>query len=283
MIGMPGVLAGETLSLSADWPALAIAVLALAVIWLCAAGYGRLLARLLAGQGKVWVEPYELPDILVALVLISWLGSGAVHGFLRQGKLPSITDPVILQSAALYGIIVGGIVLFLKTRKIPVLRLFGFEAKGATAALKKGAGLIVAALPLVVLATLIVFLFAGRETEPQEIVEYFVDAARRADWRRVAFAAGFAVLVAPVTEEFIFRGYFYGVLKRYFGSLPALLLTSALFAGIHLNGPAFLPLFTLAVCLTLAYEETGSLLTPMLMHAIFNALNLGLMFLQNHR
>jgi membrane protease YdiL (CAAX protease family) len=31
----------------------------------------------------------------------------------------------------------------------------------------------------------------------------------------------------------------------------------------------------LAVCLGLAYEKTGSLLVPMIMHAVFNAVSVG--------
>ena len=57
-----------------------------------------------------------------------------------------------------------------------------------------------------------------------------------------------------------------------------MLLTSLLFAAIHMNGPVFLPLFVLAVCLTLAYEATGSLWVPMLMHALFNGVMIGMMF-----
>jgi membrane protease YdiL (CAAX protease family) len=40
-----------------------------------------------------------------------------------------------------------------------------------------------------------------------------------------------AVVVAPLVEEFLFRGYFYGVLKRYVGGLPSGLFTAALFAA----------------------------------------------------
>ena len=43
-------------------------------------------------------------------------------------------------------------------------------------------------------------------------------------------------------------------------------------------------LFLLAVALTLAYERTGSLPVPITMHALFNAISLGVMYLQaTHR
>jgi len=88
-----------------------------------------------------------------------------------------------------------------------------------------------------------------------------------------------AVVVAPVTEELAFRGYLYGVIKRYLGAIPALVLSGILFALIHLNLPSFFPLLVLASVFALAYELSGSLLVPMTMHALFNAFSLILVLL----
>ena len=54
----------------------------------------------------------------------------------------------------------------------------------------------------------------------------------------------------------------------------AALLTSALFALVHVNLASLPALFYLALCLTLAYEWTGSLLVPITMHALFNTVSL---------
>lgn len=265
-----------------DWARFATGLLVLllgvAVLSFSLRTFGRLLASVLAGFGKVWCDPLGLPDLLVAFVLISWLGASAVQGFLRSAPEPGLTDQALLQSAALFGAVVGAIALFLQARRIPVARLFGLRPAEPLAVFKRGAGLFIAALPLVFLCFGLVQWVARQEVEMQEIVKYFVDAVRHSDWKRVLLAAGMAGVVAPVTEEFLFRGYFYGVLRRYLGVLPALLLTSALFAAIHMNGPVFLPLFVLAVCFTLAYEATGSLLTSMVMHALFNSAMLVAMF-----
>jgi membrane protease YdiL (CAAX protease family) len=83
-----------------------------------------------------------------------------------------------------------------------------------------------------------------------------------------------AIVIAPLAEEFFFRGFLYGVLKRYAGGLPALVFTAVAFALIHLHVPSLLPLFLLACVLTLAYELSGSLLVPMAMHSLFNAITL---------
>jgi len=260
---------------SLEWVSLA---LALAILVVCLRIYGRLLWGVLAGHGRVWVEPLGLPDLLAVIVLFTWLAGMAMVGFSRPDKIQSLTDSAIFQSAALFGLVVGAIVLFLQARHIPVAQLFGFGREKPFWVLKKGAGLFLAVFPLVVFCGELVQMVVGKETQPQEIVKYFAQAAEHSDWWRLVLAAGLGVVVAPMTEEFIFRGYFYGVLRRYLGVIPGLLLTSLLFASIHTNLSVLLPLFVLASCLTLAYEATGSLWVPMVMHGLFNAVMLGAMF-----
>lgn len=249
---------------------------------LCFRLYARLLAALRAGGGKVWVDALGLPDLMVAGVLISWLGASAVQGFLRNASAPALGDKTLLESALLYGLIVCALALFLQARRIPLTRLLGFRLMQPGALLTQGVRFFLAALPLVLFCFWLVHLVMGDQVEPQEIVKYFTEAARQSDWRRVLLATGMASLVAPVAEEFLFRGYFYGVLKRHVGAVPAMLFTSALFAAIHMSAPVFLPLFVLAACLTLAYEATGSLLVPMVMHALFNSVMLAAMFYSAH-
>jgi len=267
------------LNVVAVWFGVAVVLMMLV---LCARMYLRLLRRALAGHGKVWADPLGLPDLLVCAVLVSWLGGMAVFGFLRSAPEPMLTTRTLLDSAALFGAVVCVIVLFLQARQIPVTRLFGLRPAHPFPLIKRGVELFIAALPLVLFCIGAVHLVVRQELEMQEIAKYILDAARQSDWSRFFIAAGVAALVAPVTEEFIFRGYFYGVLRRYVGVIPAMLFTSALFAAIHMNGPVFLPLFVLAMCLTLAYEATGSLLVPMLMHALFNSVMLGTMFYTAH-
>ena len=249
----------------------------LLLVWHCLRVFGRIGKAALAGRGKTRVEPFGLPDLLVVSVHFAWMGGSVLRGFWKPGAEHPLTDTAIFESALLFGSIVGGIALFLHARQIPVGRLFGLRPARLGAVLGKGAGYFLAALPLVLLCSILVQSVAGEPMRQQEIVEYFTKAARQSDRWRLLLASALGVVVAPVTEEFLFRGYFYGVLRRFVGTLPAMLLTAALFAGIHLNGPVFLPLFVFAVCLTLAYEATGSLLTCIFMHALFNAAMLAMM------
>jgi membrane protease YdiL (CAAX protease family) len=77
-----------------------------------------------------------------------------------------------------------------------------------------------------------------------------------------------------MAEEFIFRFFIYGVLRRYFGIAIGLLFNSLLFAAAHTHLPSALPLFVLGGCFTLAYEWSGSILVSMGMHTLFNSVQL---------
>ena len=105
---------------------------------------------------------------------------------------------------------------------------------------------------------------------PQNIVTFFHNASESSDKRAVYLTMLMAGIVAPLAEETIFRGFIYGVLKRYAGCVVGALISAGLFAAMHLNLSSLPELFVLALCFTLAYEATGSLLVNIFMHSIFN-------------
>lgn len=84
------------------------------------------------------------------------------------------------------------------------------------------------------------------------------------------------VLVAPVVEELVFRGYFFQAWRNSFlGLWGTLLLTSMLFSLIHAGQYPLLMmamLFSFSLILGLAREKTGSVYVPMAMHAANNLL-----------
>ena len=86
---------------------------------------------------------------------------------------------------------------------------------------------------------------------------------------RIMMAFAVAVL-APLCEEVLFRGYIYAATKRFSDRFFACLLSSLLFAVVHYNINALIPLFFLAIVLVIAYELTGSIWTPILIHALVN-------------
>ncbi|MGC3959252.1 MAG: CPBP family intramembrane metalloprotease [Verrucomicrobiota bacterium] len=89
------------------------------------------------------------------------------------------------------------------------------------------------------------------------------------------------ILLAPLAEELLFRGILYPSLKRTGYPQIALWATSSLFALIHFNLAAFLPLLLLALTLTWLYEETDNLVAPITAHVVFNAINFGRFLIDN--
>lgn len=90
------------------------------------------------------------------------------------------------------------------------------------------------------------------------------------------------IVLAPLTEELLFRGCLYRFLKSKLPLVFALLLSGVLFALVHFNLLSLLPLFFLGVILAYAYERTGSIKVPILIHGIFNANTIMLIVLTAH-
>jgi len=82
-----------------------------------------------------------------------------------------------------------------------------------------------------------------------------------------------AVVVAPVAEECFFRGVLQNMLRTCFGRRWAgIAATSAVFALVHAGQPATLPaIYLLSVLLGWLYERNANVLSPIIVHALFNA------------
>jgi len=88
------------------------------------------------------------------------------------------------------------------------------------------------------------------------------------------FFIGGAV-VAPVVEELFFRGFVFGGLRQQYGWQRAALISSALFALLHLTPTAIIPIFILGYIFAFLYHRSGSIWPAILMHVLTNSLALG--------
>ena len=114
----------------------------------------------------------------------------------------------------------------------------------------------------------------GWQPKSQEAVELLLGAPL---WPTGIYLGIFAVVIAPVAEEFIFRGVLFPFVKQLGWPKFAWFGVSLLFALIHGSVAIFIPLFVLALVLTWLYEKTGNLLAPIVVHGLFNAVNLVLL------
>ncbi len=93
------------------------------------------------------------------------------------------------------------------------------------------------------------------------------------------------VVLAPIAEETLFRGYLLGKLKRVLPVWGAILITSALFGIVHIafsaqpDWPLALDVFLLSIMLSSLRQLSGSLWAPMLVHMIKNGIAFYILFL----
>jgi membrane protease YdiL (CAAX protease family) len=91
-------------------------------------------------------------------------------------------------------------------------------------------------------------------------------------------SAALTCVVAPVCEEFLFRGYFFTALRNWCGTWPAAILTGLVFGGVHAgSAPAvdLVPLAGLGFGLCLLYRYTGSLYPCIAAHSLNNSIAFG--------
>lgn len=147
-------------------------------------------------------------------------------------------------------------------------------ARGRDLAVGLGAG--VAGFLVLLVALGLLFQFAGFESPRQQALEDVLAGGVDA-----LLAVTMAVVLAPVLEEVVFRGALHQSLRHRTGFWPAALLSSGVFAGVHLevvtSSPVFLvQLFLLGLLFAWLLERTGNLAAPIVAHLVFNAISMGL-------
>jgi uncharacterized protein len=212
---------------------------------------------------------FGLPEAILSAVLIVFLllniGASVSH--------PPIdfSAPTLLGNFLLMVFVVLFIVAFLQLRGFDVGSLAGFSKISFLRVLSTGAVLLFFAYPLILWADVITQRLFGGGSSRQNVVEFF--SGSRTIEQRIMIIV-FAIAVAPVIEEFLFRFFLYSVIKRYLGRLVGVAFSALLFAAAHAHFPSFVPLFILGSCFAIAYEWSGSILVAMTMHSLFNSLTL---------
>ena len=80
------------------------------------------------------------------------------------------------------------------------------------------------------------------------------------------------VVIAPIAEETLFRGYLYGKIKQQLGTFGAIALSSVCFALIHFQANVAVDVFALAIILGILRELTGSIWAGIVLHMVKNGI-----------
>lgn len=93
----------------------------------------------------------------------------------------------------------------------------------------------------------------------------------------VLWLMAFGILVAPLVEETIFRGFLYPVFARAWGIPAGIIVTGVLFGGVHAAQlwpayPQIALLVLVGIILTFARARSGTVLASWLIHVSYNSL-----------
>lgn len=80
------------------------------------------------------------------------------------------------------------------------------------------------------------------------------------------------VILAPVAEEVIFRGYLYGKLKKYVPIWAAIIMTSIVFGAVHGAWNLAIDTFALSIIMCTLRELTGNIWASILLHMTKNGI-----------
>ena len=220
----------------------------------------------------------QLLSCCLGIVMVGILAKAGFHTF----DLPEGLGAILLATLSFQGATWFLAWAFLRQHNRGWLGAFGFRGPGLVRALALAVLTTAVVLPIMLkLQQLSVFALTrwGYPPADQAAVDLVVNAKL---FGEKIYLAVFTIIIAPFAEEFIFRGVLFPYVKRLGWPGLAWVGVSALFALIHLSAAVFLPLFLFGLALTWLYNKTDNLLAPITAHALFNAVNFGLLLWQNN-
>lgn len=209
---------------------------------------------------------------LLTFVFLRIVAGSLLQPFLRETFGAPSAELLLLLSLSMMAASLAvplGLLALLNRRVGLCFRDIGWGTDNLWLDIAWGAGGYIMAIPLMLLSTLLSsWLFRGVESPLHPVILEFMHSPGL-----LAQALLFtqAVILAPVAEETMFRGVFFGALSPRTGRIAALLLASAVFAVLHPQLPlGFLGIFTLGVVFNTLYALRGSLLPCIIAHGINN-------------
>ena len=183
---------------------------------------------------------------------------------------------IYILSSYLTMAIVGILVLYLSIKPFFPLPQKLFNFKIFSHWITWGVGGYLAALPLVLIVSLLNDNFWGGQGGSNPLLSLVLE---NQDLVALAIFYLTAAIAAPLYEEIIFRGFLLPSLTRYISPWAAIGVSSLVFAAAHLNISEILPLTTLGIILGVVYTRSRNLLSSILMHSLWNTGTLLSLFL----
>jgi hypothetical protein len=225
--------------------------LVLLVVWI--AGLAR--GRNPLPSGPEPVATYRISDAVA--VLLAWFGAQVVAVNLAYQAGIGGTDRVLIVKCGELVVVAAALVVW----RVCYRRRHPHPAFGLA-----GVPACLAFLPIafaVLLSWQRIYDAAGWTWEDQTILTELRHAEA---WKFLVLA----IVLAPITEEVVFRGVLHLTAKRFLGRTGGAIFSAAIFSAVHGSFEVAPAIFVLGLALAYVYERTGTLLAPMLFHATFN-------------
>lgn len=218
--------------------------------------------------------PWNLKDSLLVLALLAFAGYGSSLFLRVTGLRLPLSQQFLLAGLAQAAAVFGGLHYVVQRKYGGTIAQLGWRRRGWRRAfwLGIGGGILLFIVVILVGGLLQHFL---PEPAPQPFAE-LVTTAR--SFRELFLPLFLGAVLAPLTEEFYFRGFFYPVLKARYGLLAGQLGSSLLFALLHFDLLRFLPLTLGGWGLAYLYERSGSIIAPVVAHGTWNTIMILLLY-----
>ena len=224
-------------------------------------GSWRLQKRLSMADGFIML-------FLVYILMNGIIGSGLLPVKWLAGFLPggaTVINRMLVQQIFQTALMVGRVVLFLRLRGVSAAEI-GLRP------LKNDRWLFYSALWGI--GTFFIMLFVSAwmiklfpDAEPQTATNLIMQAQGR--WESIAVILMVSIL-APFSEELIFRGYIYHSLRAHKNIWFSVLATSLMFGCMHYDLFRLLPLTLVGILLNVVSIRSQSLYGSMIMHGVWN-------------
>lgn len=230
-------------------------------------------------------QPWQIEDSAAIAILLLFLlfSARAVTGILLNLGIISAEATVpagILFQALLFHLPIIIIVLAaIRSRKLRLRSVLGLDIRTLPSDIKKGFIAYLASVPVIASVNMISLLSLEKLNIPNQPQFAFQVLTENHPFWVKAMLVGIATISAPVAEEMLFRAVCLPAASKRLSLGMAAIVVSILFASIHLNAYALLPLFAMAMCLSAAYAATQSIVVPIVMHSLFNAVSIAIFML----
>ncbi|MBL0923967.1 MAG: CPBP family intramembrane metalloprotease [Sphingomonadaceae bacterium] len=217
-----------------------------------------------------WIVLYFLLQGICTGILVA----AVVGGAKASNAAAAVQNPIILLWGLVTAALVQLLLMWFYLRKDGRIGKLGLNHFG-NISLGRATGL---AIVLVAAAMLFNYVYATYIIPGIGMQEDMAKMLASIPRTPVNIAAGFFAIAvaAPVVEELLFRGLLQNALGKYVPIWGAIILSSFLFALVHLQPYAIPGLMSLGIAFGYLYHRTGSLRTNILLHMANNAFALTL-------